>query len=118
MIPVLCVEREPAVAAVVEDALQRLGCEVRLVASVVELAHLGLNLLLLIGEALRGLDRVVDAALRAALGLATADMPVGEAALERAVVTHPRLSPLPRSLAYVLPGRHTIGSRHLGHGRG
>jgi len=36
MIPVLCVEREPAVAAVVEDALQRLGCDVRLVPGVHE----------------------------------------------------------------------------------
>ena len=36
MIPVLCIEREPAVAAVVEDALQQLGCEVRLVPSVAE----------------------------------------------------------------------------------
>ncbi len=36
MIPVVCVEREPAVAAVIEDALQRLGCEVRLVASISE----------------------------------------------------------------------------------
>ena len=36
MIPVVCVEREPAVAAVIEDALQRLGCEVRLVPSICE----------------------------------------------------------------------------------
>ena len=36
MIPVVCVEREPAVAAVIEDALQRLGCDVRLIPTIAE----------------------------------------------------------------------------------